>query len=1152
MVFHEIYPGAVSQAVARMGKAPGTFIKVPFMQKELILPKGPGEETMKWAIEFPEKILGTAKAFITNTFQGKGVEPPKNKAYHVPTMQEEMQDALYSYVQGAPWYSVPLAITGAFWDLSIAGGFLKTGVKTLSSQALDKAWVDAWDAVGRPSAKDLKSTRTELLRKLSPDNYLTGNEAKFKAANSAFQVLEKKGIPNPNILQKAGEFTKKLEEPAFTISYAKKPYVDLEGLLTERAGYEPIQPYQPYRKPAMGLSMRDVRLKPIKATPEAISGEKGKIIPYKEEIKPVKAITPKVSGGAITDLSKSITKEITKPRFSYAQKIDTVARLNEKKMTTQSAKTSVERFAKEVLSPQDRGKFITTVRNAKTTKDVLKAFSRISDYSEKIEVNEAISTLRKTVDKMSESNSISADYRNKIKDIIDKYELSGHREDTIKSLKDTQEYLTRKASIGEDVSLPQSVLNRLKILSRTPKEELTMQQVEGLQNEIEMLAKLGETKWAGKEALYNAEKEARTNILLGNVSPINSKIIKQGAIGENPSGYIKAYIKFRNYLQKSRIGLTPIDGLADITGMQPMKAALDSDFGNYLEYNDEAIKKWYELTKDFDEANFERIGAFAISQQEGGLERLANRGITEQMINDLKLTSEENTAYKFLREKFDSEFPAVKKYALDVYNRDVGEVKNYVSFMADNDVMSDLEIYDRFGSAPDFSMKTKTVEQGFTKERSALSTQKLELNIDKIFRRHLDNVAYMLTTGRDVKMYFEIVNSPAMREKLGDVGSLAWLQYLDLMARKGGAEGAKRIAVLDILRKNIQAGILSFRISSALVQFSSFADTLATMGAEWATKGASAISTSREWRDFIIDNFPEVRKAIGDDVAFRELGDGLFGKISEKGITPLKFLDGLMRSTAASAAYQKLAFERGIAVDLTNPDKGLVQEATKLMRYSQGSSFFKDQPLSITAGFGITENRSLNKTILTFQSFMLNRWDNILRQIWRLGIKEKDYKKASMSFFWIVIFATALEETIRRTTKWTIGKISSLFGGEEPKFDSLTQDFILNLIQNVPVLGQIVSSMTYSSNPVPVINALEDVISGGGSLIKGKSWQTKLKGLITEIGALGSLFGLGGSSQAAQLLKGIVPAPEVSKSSGLPGLPELPRLPRLPKLPKLQ
>jgi hypothetical protein len=336
------------------------------------------------------------------------------------------------------------------------------------------------------------------------------------------------------------------------------------------------------------------------------------------------------------------------------------------------------------------------------------------------------------------------------------------------------------------------------------------------------------------------------------------------------------------------------------------------------------------------------------------------------------------------------------------------------------------------------------------------------------------------------------------------------------MARKGGSEGAKRIAAIDTLRRNMGAGVLGFRLSSVLVQLSSFGDTMATIGAEWATKGASAI-TNKEWRDFIMDNFPEVKKAVGDDVAFREFGEDFLGKMARIGMTPLQTLDGLMRSTASAGTYMKICAEKGVTVDLQNPDPKIIAEATKIMRQSQGSSFFKDQPLSLTTGFGLLENRSLNKMALTFQSFMLGRWDNLNRQIWRLGIKEKNYKKAVMSAFWMLTFGFAGEEVLRRTTK----KITGIGAKKKKKKDEPTfaEAVVGNVVSSIPLVGQLASSITYSSNPVPIIATMEDVLEGTATAVKAKDKGAKAKGVVKALGGIGSLSGVPGSSQASQLIQ---------------------------------
>jgi len=726
--------------------------------------------------------------------------------------------------------------------------------------------------------------------------------------------------------------------------------------------------------------------------------------------------------------------------------------------------------------------------------------------------------------------NIAIEYQETIEQLKSKFDLKRRTEVTKTKRESMKAFVERMKVEGKPIEIP---ADKLAMLEKTNIEDMTLDQLREVKTTIDKLTQLGKTKLKAREAIYQATKERVKQELLKEVTPIKSKLMPKVPIGEQVKTSVENIIKAQNYVQKTKVGLTPIDGLADVTGMTPMKKVLDTDYSKYLGYNDETIKEWYGLTKDFTEKEFDRIGVMAIARQEGGLERLANSGITEAEVKTIKLTPIEEKVYKFVVDTFDKEYPAVKAYSKDVYNADVGEQENYVSFMSDYEQLSDLEIYERFGQTPEqiASRKTKTVEQGFTKERAVVSKIKLETNIDKIFRRHMDDVAYMLNAGKNIKMYFEIINSPEMREKLGDVGTLAWLQWLDLMARKGGTEGAKRIAALDLLRRNIGAGVLSFRLSSALVQFSSFADTIATIGTEWATKGATNIAISPEWRNFIIDNFPEVRKAIGDDIAFREFGEGFMGNLTRIGTKPLQVLDGLMRSVAASGSYEKLCAEKGIAVDLSNPNPELIVEATRLMRQSQGSSFFKDQPLGITAGYGLTDNKSVNKLILTFQSFMLNRWDNINRQIWRMGIKEKNYKKAIASVFWLLIFAGAVEEGIRRGTR----KITGMFAQEKQKEKNFITNSILNIVQSVPLFGQLASSITYSSNPVPVINTIDSLLSGITSIVKGKAKETKLKGLINTIGAAGALGGVPGSSQAAQIIRDIVPKPQkgLKSSTGL-------------------
>lgn len=793
----------------------------------------------------------------------------------------------------------------------------------------------------------------------------------------------------------------------------------------------------------------------------------------------------------------------------------------------QDIKNAITKYVTESLPQDQRGKFLVSVRDGKTIKDLAKTFVRVDNIVARERKKQAVLELKKTVESLKDSPSVSADYRTKIKDLIDGFDLSKRTQKTLNKLNSLQNFINKELAEGNNIDIPQKILEKLKILSRVSYENMTVEQIETLTNEIELLGIIGKTKWRTKQELYEIEKVARTLELQKTATPINAKEKPAKGIREEKKKWTERYVKLMNGLIKTRASLRPIDGLAEITGMMPMKRTLDLGFGSYLVYNDKRFEDLYEIVKrnNLTQGNIEAVGVYAISKQPTGKEKLIlNNGLTEEQIDSLALTTGEQELYDYIINENKKGYPIVRQLSLDLYNQDIGNIENYVSFHSDTQGMSDLEMYDRFGNRPEeaLSVLKKNTEHGFIKTRSLIRTTPLDLDIIRVFTRHWDDVAYMDTMARDIRMYQEIVSSPEMREKLGNVGQLAWRKYLDLMARKGGSEGAKRIAVLDIMRRNLAIGVLGFRLSSMFVQFASFGDTMGTIGVEYATKGLTEFSTSREARDFVMDNFPEVRKAVGDDIAYRELGTDMIGKIGGKSMKPLQLFDGIMRSIAVLGAYKKVANESGKAVDYQNPDPVLIQKANELMRQSQGSSYFKDQPLALTTDFGLSGNRSINKTILTFQSFMLNRWDNIERQIWREGFKVENYKQALWKMFLLLAVTAGLEELIRNGVK---AIINLLTGSDDEEDKTFISRVVMNDIQSMPIVGSLASALSYAKNPIPILNAINETFEAIPNLVgKGKRDRTRIRAGATLIGSIGSLTGIAGSSQVSQLIKKAVPS----------------------------
>ncbi len=784
--------------------------------------------------------------------------------------------------------------------------------------------------------------------------------------------------------------------------------------------------------------------------------------------------------------------------------------------------SEIVNFANENLPVTVRGKFLSMIKNARTGKDVINAFFRILEASENYQKRVLVQEIVKKGKRFKDTLSIAPEYRKQITDIVDNLKIKGKRDDTIKQIEESKKYFEAQLAQGKEVSIPRRLVRDFEYLQKQPLEELNVFHIEKIISDIEHLEQLGRTKAKARENIYEFEKERRMRNLLGSKGrPITYKDIKRRAIG----GKLGVGEKFQNHiktiynkLKKVNVSLTPIDGLAKITGMTQMKDQLDLRYFDYLNHNNAVLEQREKLLKELklDEGNFERIGVYAMAQQEGGLQKLNNLGITPEQVSEITLSPAENKYYTFVRETFDAEFPAIKKYMQEVYSEDVGQVENYVSFITDWDAMSELEIKDRFGDRADEVFLTKSVEKGFTEKRASPGKQKVQVDIDKIFLRHIDDTAYMLELGRDIKMFSEIMVEPAMVEKLGDVGNLAWREWLDLMARKGGVDGAKQIKLLDFLRKNVSASVLSFKLSSALVQVTAFADAAATIGPKWTLSGATNVVSSKKWREFIMQNFPEVRTAVGDDPVFMEMNDNVLTKFTNKGLMPLKFLDKMARVSTAIGAYQKVAQEMGVEVDLENPNKEVVQKAQKLVRKSQGSSLFKDQPLGITKGF-LTGNRSLDKTLLTFQSFMLNRWDNIKDLVWREGFAKGNIRKGVAGMMWLFIVAGVLEEVMRGAGEKLYGLI---FGNESEEKEPMWRRVAENSFSTIPFVGSLINSLAYDSNPIPMVSVAERTISGVGQAVKGKETPTKLKGGITAgLNTIGLLGGIPGMSELTSISK---------------------------------
>ncbi|MFH2013698.1 MAG: hypothetical protein ABIJ17_01885 [Patescibacteria group bacterium] len=859
-------------------------------------------------------------------------------------------------------------------------------------------------------------------------------------------------------------------------------------------------------------------------SPKRLLGEK--IIKEEKQL-----ITPSL------ELKKQLRKEeaISKKAYKLGQKemrADLTDKFRTKQEDIKSLKTDVIDYAKENLPISNRGKFINMINNVKTQKNLLKAKLKIDNELDMLTKKQLIKDIKKKMIGINKSQKIAIEYKPLVKKLIDRFILTKPSETKLERLNATREFLK------SNPNLPEKVIKSLDILNKKYVGDLSVQELEVINDKIDLLTKLGETKLRARQNLKDIEKSKIKNEILQDESIKKLQDIEEElpAVGKKlpiDKKLKNIYTKKLNQAHSLDLAISPVDVVVDVmdgnksyqgTIYKNFKARTDLNFKSFLENFFIFKEEIWDLAKklNLNEKNFERIGVYAADQQENGRGKLLASKITQEEIENIKLNQSEKILYDTMRNRLDELRPQIEYMMKNVYNKPLGNVKNYFSFMTDFKSMDEAELYQRIGdNAEEFGHPKKNPNLSFSKERVKDRSQKIKINAMEVYLNHIENALYAINMGEDNKMLFEIANDPDLKEKIGAKGQRILLQWLDLISRKGGSEGSKQIKFLDTLRTNIGAATLGFKLSSILIQPTALFDGASLIGT-YAFKGMRDIATNKEYRQFVMDNMPEIKERLGDDPAYVEFSDNkTMAEIQKKGFWALQKFDQITATSVAWGAYLKYLNENDIQLDLDNPYKEGIDYAQSVVRRTQSSPLFKDLPFVITRG-GLTGNKSLDRLIFQFQSFMLNRWSLIRHDLYNLGIKEGDYKKAGNIAFYLMM-ANFAELGIRKISKELINLLTGSDDDKEIK-DGITKEFIMTLLGNIPFVSQAVSALGYGSIPVPSLSLIDTGLDKiRARLIKGKKFKTKLKGIANLLEVLLSTTSqLPGISQATDIIENLI------------------------------
>ena len=753
-------------------------------------------------------------------------------------------------------------------------------------------------------------------------------------------------------------------------------------------------------------------------------------------------------------------------------------------------------YAYENLKGEDRGKMITAIARVKTEAQLDKAMKKVEEIAEMSAKRQMIKRIKQQVKRMKASKSIAVDYVQKMQDMMSEYNETKPTAKTLARLQATKDFIAREMADGRTTDIPMKVINALDILNRKPLKDLQLADLIDINEKLRVIADLGKTKLRSRKAATELLKQRDLLALQKDSKSITAKKVKQdNAISGRLSGVEKlanGLKKAMNVAQMKDLMLHPMDAIFDLldggkeyTGAnyRIFKRRVDQAFTAYLtmkfDIQNRIDKKAQDLGLDVD--SMEKIGVYAAKMQEGGNEKLLTF-FTQKEIDSVVLTDKEMEFYNAMRKELDDLRPKIEQVMREVYNKPLGNVANYFPFLTDFDAMSDAEVRDRFGGDTitlDQTFLKKNVEMGFTMARVG-GKNKIKINAAEVFGQHIDNAIYLITVGRETKYLGEIAKTEEYAAAVGDVGQEVVREWVDLLARKGVSQG-NRLAAVDMARKYTGLVALGFKLGSTLVQITALMDGAALIGTH-AFDGFSKIIKSSAWRSFVLDNMPEVRERIGDDIAFQDFGKDAFArKLGDMAYMPLKTLDRFAATGVAAGAYIKWCKDNDVAVDLENPNIEGLEYAEKMTRRTQSSSQFKDLPMAITKG-KLTGNVSVDKAILQFQSFMLNRWSIVRHDLWRAGIRGKNKKQAINIAMWLIA-ANYMEMGIRRFSKELI---AGMFGQELPEDDEDRAFYktVGQVLSNVPFAGSLFYSTIYGDFPVPSVSMTTKILKKFGAAIK--------------------------------------------------------------------
>lgn len=782
-----------------------------------------------------------------------------------------------------------------------------------------------------------------------------------------------------------------------------------------------------------------------------------------------------------------------------------------KHVTKGAVQKAIVDFATEALPREVRGKFLKAVQNAKNNADLSAAFRRIHKEATDIQRKKLNASVLKTI---KDLDKLPVKEQSEILYLTEKIRFKDFTADNAKKIQASKNFLADNPDVARDV--PASLLKKIQDLDKVNINDLSLDQLARLNDRLQVLVTEGTAKKKARARIKEAKKEVILDKMVDESVNIDSKSVKrERVLGEKLTPKQRAtnsLLAIKDNIKDFDMRITfmdrifdALDGAKNFKGVnyKTFKEPVDKSFNSYIELSENVKDNFWGKFKELElnAEQFERIGVHAMKMQRNGREKLLNSGLTQGQIDEVVLTPQEMEMYNFMRSELDSIKPALDKVMSDVHDFKVDSNENYFPMITDfersNNILEEV--------SKDF--KRNSTKKGFTIARKEGAKQAVEINALKSYLRHMDDVAYTISMESTLKDLGSIARNSKYKEAVGETGQKIVTDWLDILARKGGVANPNKLPDwVNKLRKNTSVGIFAFKIGTTLKQPLALFNGAGDIGGG-VFKSFSEILTSKEKRAFVKKASAEIRNRILDDPGFVELSDfGKFQEFIDVGLFPMQRADALTASGVWMEAYKQELKRLGKEFKFDEVVEDAVLFADRTVRKTQATSSFKDLPPAL-----VGPNRDATKLFFQFQTFALNNWNQLSKDLPK-KFREDPIKGSQMLFY--LSMGYAMEDMIND------GLYSLVHPGKEKQEEPFTEKAFFTMAQQVPVVGSIVNSTRFDSNPIPLINFGENLLGSVDRIITGKKESTKLRGLVGAIESAAILAGVPGASQTGQIIRG--------------------------------